>query len=84
MSDKAILCYIYIWSHESLHVYSLVSGLVPGSPGWDIDPPMVLQSPLVSLVLSLAVLLGSLGSVQWLPVSICICIGQVLVDLLRE
>jgi hypothetical protein len=24
MADKAILCYIYSWSHGSLHVYSLV------------------------------------------------------------
>jgi hypothetical protein len=30
MSDKAILCCIWIWSH----VYSLVSGLVSGSSGW--------------------------------------------------
>ena len=29
--DKAILCYIFSWSHGSLHVYSLVSDLVPGS-----------------------------------------------------
>jgi hypothetical protein len=29
--NKAILCYICSWSHESLHVYSLVGGLVPGS-----------------------------------------------------
>ena len=34
MSDKAILCYIYVWSHGSLHVYSLVGGLVSGSSGW--------------------------------------------------
>jgi hypothetical protein len=27
MPDKVILCYIIIWSHESLHVYSLVGGL---------------------------------------------------------
>ena len=33
MSDKAILCYICIWSLGSLHVYSLVGGLVPGSSG---------------------------------------------------
>jgi hypothetical protein len=33
MPDKAILCYIYGWSHGSLHVYFLVSGLVPGSSG---------------------------------------------------
>jgi hypothetical protein len=33
MSNKAILCYICSWSYESLHVYSLVGGLVPGSSG---------------------------------------------------
>jgi hypothetical protein len=33
MHNKAILCYICIWSHGSLHVYSLVSGLVLGSSG---------------------------------------------------
>jgi hypothetical protein len=33
MSHKAILCYICCWSLESLHVYSLVGGLVPGSSG---------------------------------------------------
>jgi hypothetical protein len=33
MPDKAILSYIYGWSHKSLHVYSLVGGLVPGSSG---------------------------------------------------
>jgi hypothetical protein len=31
--DKAILWYIYGWSLESLHVYSLVDGLVPGRSG---------------------------------------------------
>jgi hypothetical protein len=30
MPNKAILCYICSWSHGSLHVYSLVGGLVPG------------------------------------------------------
>jgi hypothetical protein len=34
MPDKAILCYIYGWSPGSLHVYSLVGGLNPGSSGW--------------------------------------------------
>jgi hypothetical protein len=33
MLDKAILCYICCWSHGSLHVYSLVGGLVLGSSG---------------------------------------------------
>ena len=31
--DTAILCYICGWSHGSLHVYSLIGGLVPGSSG---------------------------------------------------
>jgi hypothetical protein len=34
MPDKAILCYICIWTHGSLPVHSLVSGLDPGSTGW--------------------------------------------------
>ena len=38
MLNKAILCIICSWSHRSLHVYSLVGGLVPGSSrgllGW--------------------------------------------------
>jgi hypothetical protein len=34
MPDKAILCYIYGWSCGSLHVYSLVGSLDPGSSGW--------------------------------------------------
>jgi hypothetical protein len=33
MPDKAILCYICRWSHGSLHVYSLVGGLVRESSG---------------------------------------------------
>ena len=33
MPDKAILCYICCWSHGSFHMYSLVSGLVPGNSG---------------------------------------------------
>jgi hypothetical protein len=28
--------------------------------------------------------LGSLGSVQWLAMDICICIGQMLIEHLRE
>jgi hypothetical protein len=33
MPDKAIFCYIHGWSHGSLHVYSMVGGLVPWSSG---------------------------------------------------
>ena len=50
MTNTAILCYKYSWSHESLRVYSLVGGLVPGSSGgyWLVHivvPPMGLQIP---------------------------------------
>jgi hypothetical protein len=31
MPNKVILCYICGWSHGSLHVYSLIGGLVPGN-----------------------------------------------------
>jgi hypothetical protein len=34
---KSILCYICSWSHGSLHVYSLIDGLIPGNyrgSGW--------------------------------------------------
>jgi hypothetical protein len=33
MTDKAILCYIWGWSHGSFHVYSLVGSLAPGNSG---------------------------------------------------
>ena len=53
------------WSHESLHVYSLVGGLVPGSSGryWLVHivvPPMGLQTPSAPWVLSLAPPFGTL------------------------
>jgi hypothetical protein len=55
MSYKAILYYICSWSHESLLVYSLVGGLVPGSSGctgwfillfllWGCKPLQLLES----------------------------------------
>jgi hypothetical protein len=34
MPNKSVLCYLCDWSHGSLHAYSLVGGLVPGSSGW--------------------------------------------------
>jgi hypothetical protein len=40
MSDKAILCYICIWSPGALPVLSLVGGLVPGSTGWSGQPTL--------------------------------------------
>jgi hypothetical protein len=47
---------------------------------FDIALPMGLQSPLAPSVLTLALPLGSPGSVPWLGVSIYICISQMLVE----
>ena len=86
MTVKAILCYIWGWSHGSLYVYSLVGGLVPGSSGgyWLVHivvPPKGLQTPSALWVISLAPPLGTLCSVQWLTESIHLCIYQALADL---
>jgi hypothetical protein len=67
-------------------VYSLVGGLVTGSPGsgggvWLIDIiliPMGLQIPSVHSVLSLTPPLGSPHSVQWLAMSIQLSIYKAL------
>ena len=40
MADKAIFCYIWMWSHGFLHVYSLAGGLVPGSSVWSSQPTL--------------------------------------------
>ena len=50
----------------------------------DIVLLMGLQSTSAPSVLSLALPLGSPGLTQWLAVSICIYIGHVLVEHLRE
>jgi hypothetical protein len=77
-------------------VYSLVGGLVPRSSGrgggdWLVDIvvlPMELQSPSVPLVISLTLplgtTLGTLCSVHWWSVSICLCICQALAEPLRR
>ena len=77
MMDNAIVCYTCGWSHGSLHVYSLVDSLLPGSSGglWLVDIvvlPVGLQTPSAPSVLSLTPPLGSPYSVQWLHASILI------------
>jgi len=55
MLNNALLCYMCRWSHGSLHGYSLVGGLIPGSSGcsgwlmllfflWGCKPLQLLQS----------------------------------------
>jgi hypothetical protein len=85
MFNRAILCYICSWSHGSLHVYSFVGGLVPESSGLPVGSycsSYGLQS--ASSILSLAPPLGTLCSVQWLTVSIHLCICQTLTEPLRR
>jgi hypothetical protein len=83
MHDKAILCYICSW----IHVYSFVYDLVPRSSegsGWLIVVlPMGLQAPSTPSVFS-HTLLGTLHSVQWLAVSIRLCICKVLAGPIRK
>jgi hypothetical protein len=87
MPDKAMLCYICGWSHGSLHVYSVVGSLVPGSFGgvWLVDIvvlPMRLQTPSAPSALYFSI--GVLCSVRWLAASIQICISKALTDRLRR
>jgi len=81
----------YVATHRSLHVYSLVGGLIPGSSGgggwgWLVDVvlPMVLQIPSAPSVFSLTPPLGSPCSVQWLAAAILICISRALAETLRR
>ena len=89
MSDEAILCYICSWSHGSLHVYSLVGDLVPGSSGVLMVQlvnsvlPMWLQSPSALSGIPLTLPLGLPCSVQWLAVSTHISICQEQAESLR-
>jgi hypothetical protein len=70
-------------------VFSLVGGLVPGSSGgyWLVHivvPPMGLQTPSAPWILSLAPSLGILYSLQWMAVSIHLCICEALEEPLRR
>jgi len=85
MLDNAILCYICGWSHGSLRVYSLVSGLIHGNSGgiWLVDIvvlPIVLKTPSAPSVFSLTSPLGSPCSVQWLAATTLICISSALAE----
>jgi hypothetical protein len=67
----------------------ILFGLVPGSSRghWLVHirvPPMWLQAPSATSVLSLASPLGTLCSVQWLAESIHLCICQALAEPLRR
>ena len=70
-------CVLFGWcfSPWELWVYWLVHIVVP---------PMGLQTPSALWVLSLPTSLGTLCSIQWLAVSIHLCIHQVLAEPLRK
>jgi hypothetical protein len=73
MSNKAILCYICMESWVPPCIFF----------GWWFIP-WELQIPSAPWVLSLAHPLGALYSVQWLAVSIHLCICQALAEPLRK
>ena len=83
--DKAILSYICSWSHESLHVYSLVGGLVLGTSGRSGCLILLfflwgLKTSSAPPVLPLTPPLGFPCSVWWLAASIHICICKALAE----
>jgi hypothetical protein len=43
LSGKAIFCYMCMWSHGSLQVYSLDGGLDSGRTGWSGQPMLFFQ-----------------------------------------
>jgi len=88
MPYKVILCYVFIWSHGSPNVHSLVGGLAPGSFGgvWLVDTvvlPVGLETLLASTILALTSPLGFPCSVLWLAASIHLCICQALAEPFR-
>jgi hypothetical protein len=71
LQDKAIFCYICSWNYGSLHVYSFIGGLVPGSSGTSVW--LILQTPSGPSVLPLTSPLGSLAqSDGWLQESVSV------------
>ena len=87
MPNKAIFCFICAWCHESLHVYSLVGGLVPesfrGLVGWYHCSSYGIANPFSFFGSCPNSSTGVLCSAPCLTVSICISIGQALAEPLR-
>jgi hypothetical protein len=89
MYNKAILCYIYSWSHGSLQVNPFVGSLVSGSSrgtGWFILFFFLWDCKLLQLPRSFLYLLhlGILSSVQWLAEIIHLWFCQALPESLRR
>jgi hypothetical protein len=90
MPDKAIVCYICIWSHGFLLISFLVRGFVPwisSESGYLIFfffLPIGLQCPSTPSVLPLTLPLRYPGLIRWLAMHICICISHVLAEPLWE
>jgi hypothetical protein len=85
--SQSVLCYICGWSHGSLHLYSLVGGLVPGSSGSLLARYCFsygLQTPSSPSVLSPTPPLGTPCSVQCLAESIHLCVCQAMAESLRR
>jgi hypothetical protein len=84
MSNKSIHCYICSWGQGSIHMYSLVGSLVPGSSGvsgWLIFFFYLWVTNPFSSFSSFSN--ASIG-VQWLAVNIHLCICQAVAEPLRR
>ena len=88
MPDKVILCYIGSWSHGSLHVYSLVTGLElvssQESGSLILLYFLLVANPFSSLSLVSSSSIVNPRSVQWVASSIHLCICQALAEPLRR
>ena len=87
-TDKAVVCYTCAQGQLPAHVCSSDLGLVSGNSEWSglVDTvvlPMRLQSPSASSILPLTLLKESLTLIQWLGVSICNCLSQLVVEYFR-
>lgn len=87
---QSILCNICAKGLRLIKVYSLVDGLVSGSSQGlrlvdiVVDTPMKLTLPTVLSFLPLTLSYRLPTSIQWLTLTICICLSQYLVEPLRE
>jgi hypothetical protein len=88
MSDKAILYYIWGWSHGPLHMYSLVGSLFSRSSGclvsWYCCSSYGVANPFSSFSPFSNSSIVDLYSVQWLTDRIHVCTCQALTEPLRR
>ena len=79
MPNKAIPCYICCWSLGSCVLELWLVWLVD-----TVFLPMVLETPSASFFISLSPPLGIPCTLQWCLASVCLCVCQILAELLSR